>query len=147
MPQRSTKRRIAAPVDVVFRAITDIEKFPEKNPAIVKVEILSDRKSGIGTRFRETRRMKDKENSTVLECTEYVENERVRFVADEGGTIWDSVFTTSSVDQGTELTLEMDARPYKFLSRLVVPMIIGMISKAVEEDMDQVKEYCERGGA
>ena len=144
MLNRSTKRQIAAPVDVVFRAITEIEKFPEKNPAIVKVEILSDQKSGVGTRFRETRRMKDKENSTVLECTEFVENERVRFVADEGGTIWDSVFTTSPTDQGTELTLEMDARPYKFLPKLVVPMIMGMISKAVEEDMDGVKEYCER---
>ena len=99
------------------------------------------------TRFRETRRMKNSEGSTELECTEYVSNEKVRFVADQGGVIWDSVFFTTPVDGGTELILEMDARPYKLMPRLMLPLVLGMISKAVEADMDAVKSYCERDAA
>lgn len=144
MAKRSTSRQIKAPVEIVFSAITDLEKFPDKNPDIVKIEILSEQKTGIGTRFIEIRRMGKREGSTELECTEYVENELVRFVADQGGTIWDSVFTTSAKDGGTELTLEMDARPYKLMPKIIMPMILGMIAKAVEKDMDAVKEYCER---
>lgn len=147
MQKRSSKRIINAPVDIVFRALTDIENFPEKNPDIVKVEMLTEQKSGVGSRFRETRRMKNSEGSTELECTEYVANEKVRFVADQGGVIWDSVFFTSAVDGGTELVLEMDARPYKLMPRLMLPLILGMISKAVEADMDAVKSYCERKAA
>lgn len=147
MQKRSAKRHISAPVDIVFRALTDIEQFPEKNPDIVNVELLTDQKKGVGSRFRETRRMKNGEGSTELECTEYAENEHVRFVADQGGVIWDSVFTTSPVDGGTELILEMDARPYKFLPRLMLPFVLGIISKAVEADMDAVKSFCEREAA
>ena len=147
MPKRSTKRHIAAPVDVVFRALTDIETFPEKNPNIVKTELLTEQKTGVGSRFRETRRMKDKEGSTDLECTEFVENEKVRFVADQGGVIWDSVFTTSPAANGTDLVLEMDARPYKLMPRFMLPFILGIISKAVEADMDAVKSYCENKAA
>ncbi len=39
----------------------------------------------------------------------------------------------------------MDARPHKLWSRVVNPLFSRMISKAVEEDMDAVKAYCERG--
>ena len=144
MPKRSTSRMIGAPVDVVFRAVTDVEKFSEKNPDIVKIEMLTEQKSGVGTRFRETRRMKNREGTTELECTEYVENEKVRFVTDQGGTVWDSIYWTKPTEGGTELVLEMDARPHKLMAKIVVPMILGMISKAVEKDMDAVKAYCER---
>lgn len=147
MAARTTSRHINAPVDIVFSAITDIEKFPEKNPDIVKVEMLTEQKVGVGSRFRETRKMKDREASTELECTEYVENERVRFVADQGGTIWDSVFVTTPAGGGTDLSLVMEARPHRFLAKIVTPLIMGMVGKAVEGDMDAVKKYCERVAA
>ena len=47
------------------------------------------------TRFRETRVMKGREASTVLEVTEYESPRRIRLVSDEGGTIWDTVFTVA----------------------------------------------------
>ncbi len=143
MTKRSTSRQIKAPVAAVFDAVTNIEKFPEKSADIVSAELLTEQKKGVGTRFRETRRMGKREGTTELECTEYVENERVRFVTDQGGAVWDSVYTTEQSGGGTLLTLEMDARPHKFMAKIVVPMILGMISKAVEKDMDAVKDYCE----
>ncbi len=143
MTKRSTSRQINAPAAAVFDAVADIEKFPEKSADIVSVELLTEQKKGVGARFRETRRMGKREGTTELECTEYVENERVRFVADQGGTVWDSVYTIKENADGTLLTLEMDARPHKLLAKIVVPFIVGMISKAVEKDMDAVKDYCE----
>src|SRR6185295_361887 len=84
-------RTIDAPIDVVFRTVADITQFSRALPHIVKVEFLSDARLGAGTRFRETRLMKGKENVTELEVTEYVENDRVRLVADNHGVVWDSV--------------------------------------------------------
>ncbi len=143
MSKRSTSRQIKAPVAVVFDAVTNIEKFPEKSEGIVSVEVLTEQKKGVGVRFRETRRMGKREGTTELECTEYVENERVRFVTDQGGTVWDSIYITEESNEGTLLTLEMDARPHKLMAKIVTPLILGMISKAVEKDMDAVKDYCE----
>lgn len=144
MAKIKTVKTISAPVDKVFRTVSEIENFSKAVPHIIKIEMLSDVKTGIGATFRETRIMKGREASTTMQITEYEENRHVRFISDEGGTIWDSVFTTHPHDQGATLTLEMEARPHKLMARLVTPMVMGMVRKAVEDDMDAVKIYCEK---
>ena len=87
--------------------------------------------------------MKGKESSTELEVTEYVENDRIRLISDTHGTIWDTVFTISLIDAGTELIMTMEARSYKLIPKIMNPVIKGMIKKMIEIDMDYVKEFCE----
>ncbi len=143
MSRLTLTRTIGAPIDVVFRTVAEIEHFSKAIPAIVNVEILSDVRSGVGTRFRETRLMKGKEATAELEVTEHVENKRVRLVADSHGTVWDTVFTVRTEGENTVLVMVMDAKAYKLLPRLLNPLIMGMIKKFVEGDMDAVKAYCE----
>lgn len=88
-----------------------------------------------------------RESSVVLEVTEYAEDESVRLISDSHGALWDSTFTVRTRDGATELTLNMDARPHTLLARLTVPLTRGIVKKALEEDLDAVKEYCERGPA
>lgn len=147
MPSVTVTRVIDAPADVVFRTVADISHFSEAVPHIVNVEFLSEVRSGVGTRFRETRLMNGREASTELEVTEYVENDRVRIVSEAGGTIWDTVFTVSPAGGGTELTMVMDARPQKLSARLAVPLMLRMVKGAVATDMDAVKTFCERTGS
>ncbi len=116
-------------------------------PNIVSVEFLTEQRKGVGTRFRETRLMGKRKASTELEVTEYVENERIRLVSDQGGTIWDTVFTVQSAPAGgVELKMVMDANAYKLAAKLFNPLIKRMIAKFIEKDMDAVKSYCEQGG-
>lgn len=144
MAKTTVTRNIKAPIESVFEAVSSIDKFSTIVPHIVSVEFLTDSRTGVGTRFRETRQMGKRQASTELEVTEYAPNERVRMVSDQGGTIWDSVFTTRAAEDGSVLlTLEMDARAYKFAAKLFNPLIAGMVRKAIEKDMDCVKSYCE----
>lgn len=143
MTRTTITRTIDAPIDIVFNTVSDISQFSEAVPHIVKVEFLTESKTGVGTRFRETRLMKGKEVTTELEVSEYVTNDRVRMVADSHGTVWDSVFTVRSENGKTNLTMTMDARAYQLLPRLMNLLIKGMIAKAVGMDMDSVKAYCE----
>ncbi len=141
-------RTINAPVADVFRCVSDIREYSKVQPQIVNVQFLTDQQLGTGTRFRETRLMNGKEAMTELEVTEFVENDRVRMVADSHGTIWDTVFTVKSVGAATELNMVMDAKSYKLIAKLMNLLIKGMITKAVSKDLDQVKAYCEsRDGA
>jgi len=137
-------RSIKAPVDRVFQTVAHIENFSRAVPRVVKYEILSSIQTGVGTRFRETSRMNGKEQTTELEVTEYVPNDHVRMVADSHGVIWDSVFTVKPEQDHTALTCAMDARAYKFLPKLMYPLMYKMIAKAVATDMDSVKEFCEK---
>lgn len=136
-------RYVEAPTERVFAVISDIQNYAKAVPDIVKVEMLTEVTSGKGARFRETRLMRGKEATTELEVADFVPNERIRMVADEGGTIWDSVFTVTPERGGTELELSMDARPHKLMARLVAPFIKPMLTKAVAKDLDAVKAYCE----
>ena len=140
-------RTIAAPVGRVFSTVADIAQFSRAIPQIVKVEYLSDVRSGVGTRFRETRLMKSKEITTELEVTEWVVNDHVRLVADSNVTVWDSVFGVREEQGASVLTLTMDALAGGLLARVITFLIRGMVQQALESDMDSVKAFCEREAA
>ncbi|MEX1364978.1 MAG: SRPBCC family protein [Nannocystaceae bacterium] len=146
MTRTTISRTIDAPVALVFRTVADIANFARAVPHITKVELLSEQQVGQGTRFRETRVMKGREASTELEVTEYVEDEHVRLVSDAGGTRWDTVFTVEPKGDLTKLTMVMDAKAHRLLARLINPLIKGMVARAIEQDMDAIKTYCERQG-
>lgn len=148
MTRTRISRTINAPVDAVFETVSDISQYTRAVPDIVRVEFVTERKTGVGTRFRETRRMGKREATTELEVTEYVKDERVRMVSDAGGTVWDSVFTVTAMGdgEGTRLDLVMEARPYRLLSRLMVPLMKGVVAKAVAGDMDALKAWLEGDG-
>ncbi len=136
--------RIEAPVEAVFRTVAHVEEFSRAVPHILRVEFLSEAKEGVGARFRETRRIMGSEASTELEVTEYVENERVRIVSEAGGALWDTVFTVAADGRGTALRMTMDAEPRTTSAEMMLPFIIGTVRKAVEQDMEAVKAFCER---
>ena len=136
--------KIDAPIDVVFKTISTPELFKEAVPEITKVEFLSEQHFGVGTRFKETRLMKKREASTVLEVTEQENNSHIRMVSVAGGTTWDSTFSTEAEEDGVQLRLVMTAVPGNFLARITVRMIKGMLEKALKRDMEAVKAYCER---
>ena len=58
---------------------------------------------------------------------------------------WDTVFTVAAGRDGnTRLMLVMEATPLTLPARLMVPLMKGMVRKAIAADMDAVKAYCER---
>ena len=144
MTRTIIKRDIAAPIELVFETVSDIGNFSKAIPHIIDVEFLSETTSGVGTRFRETRRTGSKNVATELEVTEFIENDHVRIVADSHGTVWDTLFTVEPLQGRTELTMAMEARAYELLPRLINPLMKGVIRKVIAKDMDAVKAYCEQ---
>jgi uncharacterized protein YndB with AHSA1/START domain len=140
-------RRIDASVDRVFETVAYIDNFARVVPAIVKVEYVTAQRSGVGTRFRETRRMGRREATVELEVKEFVPGQRIRLVTDAGGTVWDTVFSVRAEGSGAELSMVMEDKPYRLLAKLFNPLLRGMIRKGVESDMDAVKTHCERPAA
>jgi len=144
MTRITATRTIDAPLDLVFQTVADIRQLSKALPHVVNFQFLSDVQSGVGTRFRETRLMNGKEATTELEVTQFVENDRIRLVADSHGTVWDTVFAVKPASGRTVLTLTMDAKAYKLLAAIINLLIRDMVKKGVERDLDLVKAFCER---
>lgn len=136
-------KEIAAPVADVFQAVADIRIFSEALPHITKYVFLSESHYGLGTRFIETRKMKDTLHETEIEVTEFEENSHVRMIADVNDTIWDTTFRTSEANGGTTLTVSMDAFSHRWVWRLVSRLFRGTIAKSVNTDMQMVKRFLE----
>lgn len=136
-------RTIDAPADFVFETVADIEKFADVIPEIVSVDFLTEQRTGVGTRFRETRLIRGRKSSTDLEVKEFEAHRRIRLVADSHGTIWDTVFVVSESGGRTTLEMTMEATPHRLLTRLLNPLMRKAIRAAIEKDMDAVQNYCE----
>ena len=143
MARVESERSIAAPPHDVFPVVAHIEEFQNINPNITNVEFLTESHTGVGTRFKETRLMKGREATSTLEVTEYEPPSTVRLVSDEGGTIWDTIFTVTPQGDGSLLKMNMEARPYKLTAKLFTPLIMRMIKNAIEADMEGIKAHCE----
>lgn len=143
MSRTEVQRTIAAPPDVVFAAVADVQHFSRAVDDIERVEFVSEIRAGLGTRFRETRVMRGREATVELEITEFAPPERVRFLSEAGGVQWDSVFEVEAAPDGSTLSLVMEATPLTVAARLMVPLMKGMVRKAIAADMDAVKAYCE----
>lgn len=136
--------KINAPKELVFQTISEANNFSRAIPEIKEVDFLTEIHMGVGTRFKETRLMKGRKTSTVLEVTEYENNNHIRLVSEAGGTTWDTLFSVSGKNNNIELTLEMEARPHTLIARIMNAMIKGMLQKALDRDMKSVKEFCEK---
>lgn len=141
-----TTRTITAPLATVFETISDVRNFRKAVPHIINIEFLTEQQHGTGTRFNETRVMNGKEHTVELEVAEFVENESVRMVSVAGGTKWDTTFTVKETQGSVEMKMVMLVEPQNMMAKMMVPMILGMVRKGVEADMDSVKTYCENLG-
>lgn len=144
MTKLTLTTKIQAPVERVFRAVTDIEALPSTNPDILHIEFLSQQRSGVGTRFKETRRMgKSKSHVTELEVTEYEAQRHARMVTRGEGTVWDTSFDFAPDGDGTKFTLAMDARAKSFFPRMMIGIFKPMIRRGIAKHLDSVRQYCE----
>ena len=134
---------VAAPPEVVFDAVAHIETFSQIAPDIIGVEFLTDSRTGIGTRFRETRSLGSREATTELEVTESEAPTHDRLVAVEGGITWDPAFDVAADDGGTRLTRRMDATPTGLKGKAALPLITPMLTKAMDKDLAAIVAWCE----
>lgn len=143
MSQFCVVKKIAASQEVVFHAVSNIDRFAEIIPQIAKVQFLSEQQVGVGTKFLETRNMNGRMATVELEVTEYQSPERCRIVSDTNGCVWDTLFSVTRIDDTTQLEMTMDARPYRLMARIMNLLIRPMITKAIESDMEYVRQHCE----
>ena len=143
MPWIALETRIAASPEQVFDTVAHMDNYAAAIPDIVEYEFLSEQNRGQGTRFSEVRMMKGKAHKLEFEVVGYIPPDSVQIVNDSGEATWDSTFSVQAVDGGSLLRLEMDVVAKKFMLKLMLPLIKGMVRKGVAKDMQCVKEYCE----
>lgn len=139
----TVERHIAAPEAVVFAAIANFEALPESNPDVLGVEFLTDSRSGVGTRFRETRRVGRRTRAFELEVSEFGPG-HLRTVCDTDGITWDTTMTVQPAADGSVLRMVMHARGHSRGKRAFAWLFAPLFRRGIEGHLVRLQGYCER---
>ena len=145
MTRVSVTQDIAASPERVFARIADVEKLPERDADVLAGEVLSEVREGVGLRFRERRRNGKGELVSELEVTEYAPPERIRFVTENHGTVWDTGFAVHRRGGGSQLVVTMNARPSRLLPKILNPLMKPLFASGIRKHVKALAADCERG--
>lgn len=142
----TASRTINAPLDLVFRSVSDVCILQKAIPRITDVEFLSDQRQGPGTHFRETRIINQKRQTRTCCIFGYVENRSVRFLSNYGCSLWISDFSVGQIE--SNVVIEVQVYPLvqlSFFANVVTTLTRHRAVRLLECDMDSVKSFCEVG--
>lgn len=143
------ERRIAAGQGPVWEALTDLRGMERVLSGVTKVEVLTDGAFGVGTRWRETRRMFGKEATEEMWVTASDPPERYVVEAESHGTHYISEWVLRA-DGPSATTVRMTFTAVAsggvagLLARILGGLGARAVSKAIAKDLEEVASAVER---
>jgi len=151
MAQFSLIRRIAAPVETVFTVATDLANAAEHIRGIEKIELLTGGPFGIGTRWRETRKMMGTESTETLEVVGFERWKSYAVGCESCGAYFETTFRFDRDGDGTLVTLDARTEARSLMAKLMSPlgnlMFGKMMRKCMGEDLDDLAKVAESRAA
>jgi len=150
MPTIHLASDIDAPRKRVFEMFTELDKAAERINAIESVEVLTDGPFGVGTRWRETRKMMGGKATEEMEIVACDPPNGYTAVATSHGIEYRATFAFTEPSEGrTRVELEFVSTPKTFFAVVMSPMaalMSGAMKKMMQQDLDDLKAAVERGG-
>lgn len=139
-------REINAPVDDVFALASNFPNAAETIRGIDRVQMLTAGPVGVGTRFRETRKLYGKEATEEMEVTLYEPPKRYVIEAESHGAKYHTEFRFEERGMVTEVTMTFGATPLTFVAKVMAFLTKPLMKVMVEtcgKDLDDIKAAAE----
>ena len=144
----TVRKEIAASPERVFESLKDLDAASKWMPNFVGIEKLSPGKFGVGTKWRETRRMFGREASELFEVTGLEPNKSLELFVD--GTQGSSKrghyrfrYQLEPTGGKTALTMEAEIGGMVFILELFGRLVLGSFKEAIISDLDAMANYIE----
>lgn len=148
MARFTMAKRVAAPVDTAFDAASDLERAAEQIHAIEKIELLTPGPIGVGTRWRETRKMMGHEATETLEIAAFDRPRSYTIGCESCGSHFETTFRfAAAADDATDVSVEVNCEPRSFMATLMAPLgnlvFAKMMRKCMDADLEDIKRAAE----
>lgn len=147
--EMTVRETIAAPPEKVFAVASDFGNAANTIEGILRVEVLTSGPVGVGTRFRETRKMFGKEATEEMTVAELEPPRRYVLLAESHGSRYRSELRFEPQGAGTEVVMSFRGEPQTFFAKvmsvLMKPMLKS-ISKLCAQDLADLKRTVEGAG-
>jgi uncharacterized protein YndB with AHSA1/START domain len=137
-----------APLDKVFAAVTDIPAAEKWMPNLVRMEMLTDGPYGVGTKWRETRKMFGKEAAEVFEVTGLAPGKHIELFVDgkQGASgRGEFRFKYDFEERGgkTVINIQGSITGMGCMGVVFGWMFKGMFAKAIRKDHEALRQHIE----
>lgn len=140
---------VAAPPARVFAIAADIPRIAGVISSITRIEVLTPGPTRVGMRWRETRKAGPGSATVELEVTAFEPDRLMTIVGTIAGTRYTSTFRFEPIAEGTRVSIDCNAAPTTFLSRLLLPLtklMLPTMSKDMQGDLKALKAAAEKPG-
>ena len=138
---------IAAPVEQVFDAFTDVEHGAERVTNIQKIEMLTVGGFRLGSRWLETRAVLGHQDAVEMEVTALEQNRTYTITHHKAGARIDAVFTFDPLEGQTrvqiEFMLDRHGLPPGALSA-VRWAVASKVRDVIGQDLEDLKAYIQQ---
>lgn len=146
--EMQVSREIAASPHRVWALITDLDDAPQLLSGVVQVERLGGPDFGIGTRWRETRVMFEREATEEMEVTAVDAGRRYEVTADAGSTSYRTVMSVEPLgNDRCRLSMSFAAESSSVTGKLAAATIGRLFQKSTrkmcEQDLEDIAATAE----
>lgn len=135
---------VDAPVETTFATFSDFEHGAELLADVELIQMVSGGPTGVGTRWRETRRSFRRSQTEEMWVTEFEPPHHFVVEADSRGTHYRSRYGFKPLSpQVTHVTLEFEAEPVSAAAKCAAPIAFlfkRSSAKAFRKDLEQLKD-------
>ena len=142
---------VDAPPERTFAVFSDFANAAGHISGIIKADVLTDGPIGVGSRFRETRKIFGRESSEEMEVTSFDPPSGYSLRAFSHGTEYRTRFSFTADGDGTRVQMSFEGRPQSLMARIMAVVFGGMAKKTVinmiRQDLQDGKAAAEAGGS
>ena len=137
---------LAAPVEDVFKAFTDLEHQAGRVSGIKGIEVLTTGGFRLGTRWRETREVLGRTDDAEMEVTQFAQNAGYTITHEKAGVRIDTVFAFTPAGDGTKVSITFSLENQGLPPGLLTPVswaIAGKVKEILGKDLTDMKKAIE----
>ncbi|WP_181349094.1 SRPBCC family protein [Thalassobacillus sp. CUG 92003] len=147
MPFLEEQVVIKQPLSVCFERMTDFTNSPQFMENVIEVEALTEGPVREGFQFKETREIRGRKASAVIEVVSYEPNKKYTVRSEQSGieVIYHYAFLETTV--GTKIDFTGELMTKGFRNYMLKPLIKKIIKKEDQHHLEHVKAVMEKDDA
>ncbi|MCT2344290.1 SRPBCC family protein [Niallia taxi] len=134
---------ITEPVDVVFAYFANMSYAPEYMSNVEETEKLTDGPVGVGTKYRELRKVRGKNATAEIEYLAYEKNVAIKRRSNSNGLLVDYDYRFAEIQEGTQVEFEGKVHVKGLMMRLTKRVLVNIIKTEDGDHVQRAKELLE----